>query len=445
MAKHLPRRTFLRGLGTAIGLPILDAMTPAFAAPSTVAVPPVRLMIVYAPTGMMPQYWYPNSTGSDFEFARILKPLEPLRKDILVVSNLAHRNALALGDGPGDHSRAAATYLTGVHPKKTEGADIRCGVSADQIAAAKLGASTRFASLEVTCEDSRQAGACDSYSCAYQSISWRSATQPLPPEMNPQSVFDRLFGDLDFAGSDNERRKRELYRKSILDLASQDTQSLKTGLGSTDKRKLDEYLTSIREIELRMEKAKTDNRQLPPGLSKPAGIPSSFADHARLMFDLITIAFQADLTRVATFMFAREGGLRTYPEIGVPEAHHSISHHRGDASLIEKLTQVSCYHTEQFAGFLGRLKATPESKGSMLDHCAITYGASIGDPNTHDHLHLPTLVAGNANGVLQTGRHLRLAEGTPMSNLHRTLLRAVGAPTETLGDSTGELPELLSS
>lgn len=442
MPKHLPRRTFLRGLGTAIGLPLLDAMTPAFASPKTSATP-LRLLIVYAPTGMMPKYWYPDKTGTEFELARIMKPLEPFRNDLLIVSNLAHRNALALGDGPGDHSRAAATYLTGVHPRKTEGADIRCGISADQIAAQKLGAFTRFPSLELTCEDSRQAGACDSYSCAYQSISWKSETQPLPPEMNPRSVFDRLFGDVELAGTEQERRKRELYRKSVLDLTYQDTQSLKAGLGATDKRKLDEYLTALREIELRIDKAKKDNKQLPADFAQPSGIPPHFGDHAQLMADLITIAFQADLTRVATFMLAREGGLRTYPEIGVPEAHHSVSHHRGDESLIEKITKVSCYHTEQFAYILKKLKTTPEAGGCLLDHCAVTYGASIGDPNVHDHLHLPTLIAGTANGQIQTGRHIRFEEGTPMSNLHRTLLRTIGAPTEKLGDSTGELSSII--
>jgi Protein of unknown function (DUF1552) len=419
MGKHLPRRTFLRGLGASVALPLLDAMTPAFATGSKRASAPERLLIVYAPTGMMPQYWYPDRTGTEFELARIMKPLETYRKDILILSNLAHRNALALGDGPGDHARAAATYLTGVHPKKTEGADIRCGISADQIAARQLGGSTRFPSLELTCEDSRQAGACDSYSCAYQSISWRSETQPLPPEMNPQSVFERLFGDVDTSGTEKERRNREFYRKSILDLTFENTQTLKTSLGAADRRKLDEYLTSLREIEMRIEKSRKQNA------------------------DLITIAFQADLTRVVTFMLAREGGLRTYPEIGVPEAHHSVSHHRGDTSLIEKITKVSCYHTEQFAYMLGKLKNTPEGDRSLLDRCAVTYGASIGDPNKHDHLHLPTLVAGSANGRLQTGRHIMFPEGTPMSNLHRTLLRAVGAPTDRLGDSTGELSEVL--
>lgn len=443
MKKHLSRRTFLRGVGTSIALPLLDAMTPAFA--STPAETPVRLMIVYAPTGMMPQYWYPDKVGTDFELARIMTPLAELRSEISILSNLAHQNALALGDGPGDHSRAAATYLTGVHPHKTEGTDIRCGVSMDQIAARKLGASTRFPSLEITCEDSRQAGACDSYSCAYQNISWKSATQPLPPEMNPQAVFERLFGDVDTADTPQQRNNRDFYRKSILDLAYRDTQTLQSGLGPVDRRKLDEYLTSIREIELRIANAKSDAARMPIDMAPPGGIPPVFADHARLMFEMVRIAFQADLTRVVTFMLAREGGLRTYPEIGVPEAHHSISHHRRDPALIEKLVKVSCYHTEQFAWFVKQLKATAEGSGSLLDHSAITYGASIGDPNVHDHLHIPTLIAGRANGKIKPGRHVKYDEKTPMANLHLSLLRAVGAPADKLGDSTGELPDLLIS
>jgi hypothetical protein len=439
--KHLPRRTFLRGVGAAIALPVLDAMTPAFGK-DLEGKAPERLMIVYAPNGMMPYYWFPEETGADFAFPRIMKPLERFRKDILVVSNLAHPNALALGDGSGDHSRAVASYLTGVHPKKTEGADIRCGVSVDQVAARKLGVGTRFASLEVTCEDSRQIGACDSYSCAYQSISWRSETQPLPPEMNPRSVFERLFGDADLSRNPKVRANQEAYRDSILDLTRRDTQALQRDLGPKDRSKLDEYLTAIREIEQRLDRANENNIELPEGMKTPAGIPPVFADHARILFDLITLAFQADLTRVVTFMLAREGGFRSYPEIGIPEAHHSITHHRGNKDWIEKITQVNCYHSEQFAYFLDKLSATPEGDGTLLDHSVITYGASIGEPNRHDHLHLPTLLAGNVKGKIKTGRHVQVEEKTPMSNLHLSLLRLLGVEAERFGDSTGELSHL---
>ncbi|MGA3241188.1 MAG: DUF1552 domain-containing protein [Bryobacteraceae bacterium] len=436
--KALDRRTFLRGVGASIGLPFLDAMTPAFAAPGRAAHPPCRLMFVYAPTGVIPLYWFPETTGANFDFPRTVKPLEKFRGDVLFVSNLAHHNSLALGDGPGDHARAAATYLTGMHIKKTEGADLRDGISADQIAARKFAAQTRFPSLELTCEDSRQAGACDSYSCAYQNMSWKSETQPLPPEMNPRQVFERLFGDLDRTADPAARARQRSYRQSILDITLRDTERLENNLGATDKRKLDEYLGSIREVEIRIERAEQD-AAVPPGFEKPAGIPTTFAEHAQLMFSLVRLAFQADLTRVATFMLAREGGVRTYPEIGVPEAHHSCSHHRGDPVLIEKVAKVSDYHAQQFAWFVEKLKSTREGDGTLLDHSAVTYGAALGDPNIHDHIHLPTLIAGRANGRIKSGRHVRYPEGTPMSNLHLSLLDLAGVPTETLGDATGKL------
>ena len=428
-------------MGASIALPLLDAMTPAFAATNRAGKPPSRLMFVYAPTGVIPKYWFPETTGTDFEFPRTVKPLEKFREDILFVSNLAHHNSLSLGDGPGDHARAAATYLTGMHIKKTEGADLRDGISADQIAALKLGAATRFPSLELTCEDSRQAGACDSYSCAYQNMSWKSETQPLPPEMNPRQVFERLFGDLDITADPAARARQQAYRTSILDITLNDTQRLEKRLGETDKRKLDEYLTSIREVEKRIQQSEK-NAPVPPGVEKPAGIPTTFAEHAQLLLSLVALAFQADLTRVATFMMAREGGVRTYPEIGVPEAHHSCSHHRGNPVLIEKVAKVSDYHAQQFAWLVGKLKSIREGEGTLLDHSILTYGAALGDPNVHDHIHLPTLIAGRGHGQIKTGRHLRYPEGTPMSNLHLALLDLSGVPTEKLGDSTGKLEHL---
>jgi hypothetical protein len=428
-------------MGASIALPILDAMTPAFAAPGRVVQTPCRLMFVYAPTGVIPKYWFPETTGADFSFPRTVKPLEKFREDVLFVSNLAHHNSLALGDGPGDHARAAATYLTGMHIKKTEGADLRDGISADQIAARKFGAETRFASLELTCEDSRQAGACDSYSCAYQNMSWKSETQPLPPEMNPRQVFERLFGDLEVTADPAARARQRAYRQSILDITLHDTERLENNLGATDKRKLDEYLTSIREVEMRIQRVEKDT-PLPPGVEKPAGIPTTFAEHAQLMFSLVTLAFQADLTRVATFMLAREGGVRTYPEIGVPEAHHSCSHHKGDPVLIEKVAKVSDYHAQQFAWFVEKLKSSKEGDGTLLDHSAVTYGAALGDPNIHDHIHLPTLIAGRANSKIKSGRHIKYPEGTPMSNLHLSLLDLAGVPTEKLGDATAMLDHI---
>lgn len=434
--RPLPRRTFLRGLGASISIPFLDAMLPAFAsAPAA----PIRLMYVYAPTGMIPDAWYPATTGADFEFQRIMKPIEKFRKDILVISGLGDNPGRALGDGNGDHARAVASYLTGAHPKKTLGADMRCGISVDQIAARSLGKQTKFASLEVTCEDSRQAGECDSYSCAYQAISWKSETQPLPPEMNPRLLFERLFGDLDVSGTPAERKNQNEYRKSILDLTLQDTQRLKGMLGTTDRRKLDEYLTSVRELEMRISKAESQTQPLPPGLAKPDGIPANFSEHSRLIFDLLTVALQTDITRVATFMLAREGGVRPYPECGVPEAHHSISHHGNKPELVEKITKIQCYHMEQFAYFVERLQSIPDGDGSLLDHCAIVYGASMADPNRHDHGRCPTLVAGNAGKRIRSGRHIAYPEGTPMANFHLSMLDTVGVPTDKLGDSNGEL------
>jgi hypothetical protein len=308
----------------------------------------------------------------------------------------------------------------------------------DQVAAQQFGKQTRFASMELTCEDSRQVGACDSYSCAYQSIAWKSETQPLPPEMNPRSAFDRLFGDDRLRGTPAERADRH----SVLDLAMGETKRLEIGLGAADRRKLDEYLTSIREIEIRIDKAEKERVKLPANVQAPAGIPTNYAEHARLMFDLTVLAFQTDSTRVVTFMMAREGGLRSYPEAGVPDAHHSITHHRGDPALIEKVTKINCYHMEQFAYFLDKLKSTADHGGTLLDHSVVTYGSALGDPNVHDHVHLPTIVAGNVMGRIKTGRHIRYADETPLSNLHLSLLDFAGVQVEKMGDSTGKLDYL---
>jgi hypothetical protein len=439
MMKKLSRRTVLKATGACVALPFLDAMLPAFgkSAPQV----PTRMLYVYAPTGIMPQYWTPTADGHDFEFQRVMKPLEQYRKDVLVLSGLsAHEIAAAMQDGAGDHARAVASYLTGARPRKTSGADMHAGISTDQVAAKVLGAKSRLASLEVTCESSRTVGECDSYSCAYQTLSFKSPTEPLIPEMNPRVVFERMFGDVDISASPAQRKNQALYRQSVLDLTMQDTASLKRELGATDRRKLDEYFTCLRDLELRIAKAESNPKvDLPPGVQAPAGVPVVFADHAQLMFDLIKLAFQTDTTRVATFMLAREGGLRPYPEIEVPEAHHSISHHGGNPELIEKLAKIQSYHMEQFAKFVGSLKATQEGAGTMLDHCAAVYGAGLQDPNIHDHDHCPTVVAGNANGRLKTGQHITYKPGTPLSNLHLTMLDVVGVPTDKFGNSDGEL------
>jgi len=439
MNKVLSRRTLLRGAGAAIALPFLDAMTPAFS--QTPVVSPKRMLYVYVPTGILPQYWTPKTIGSDFEYQRVMKPLERYREDVLVMTGLsAQPIAASLQDGSGDHARAVSSYLTGVRPRKTLGADLHAGISADQIASRLLGSKTRLGSLELTCESTRTVGECDSYNCAYQTLSYKSETEPLIPEMNPRVVFERMFGDLDTSGSPRDRHNESLYRKSVLDLAIQSVQNVQREVGASDRLKLDEYFTCIRDLETRLAKAEQQSKvELPPGVQAPAGVPSDFAEHAQLMFGLIKLAFQTDTTRVATFMLAREGGLRPYPEIGVPEAHHSISHHGNDPVLVEKLAKIETYHMEQFAKFVGDLKSTPDGAGSMLDHCALAYGAALADPNVHDHDHCPTLLVGNAGAPIRMGQHLHFKQGTPISNLHLTMLDAVGAPTEKLGNSEGKL------
>ncbi|HXE79649.1 MAG TPA: DUF1552 domain-containing protein [Vicinamibacterales bacterium] len=441
---HLPRRTVLKGLGATIALPMLDAMTPALAAPVTKKAP-VRLAFIYVPNGVTMAEWTPPGPGgADFQFTRILKPLEPFRKDMFVLTGLAQKNGNALGDGPGDHARAAAAYLTGVHPKKTAGADIQNGISADQIAAQQLAGLTRFPSLELGCDDSRVVGNCDSgYSCAYtNSLAWRSPTTPLPPETNPRLVFERLFGAFD-AGLDAETRARRLmYRRSILDSVLDRSKALMNGLGPADRRKVDEYLDAVREIERRIEMAEHDMRDIPAGIEKPTGIPVEYEEYVKLMFDLQLLAFQTDLTRVVTMMMGREGSLRTYPEIGVPDPHHPLTHHGGKQDWIEKVTQVNEFHARLFAYFIDRLKSTPDGDGSLLDHSMIVYGSGLSDGDRHTHEDLPVLVFGRGDGSLRPGRHIVYPSETPMNNLFLTLLDRMGVHAETLGDSTGRVAEL---
>jgi Protein of unknown function (DUF1552) len=443
--KHLPRRTFLKGMGTAIALPMLDAMTPALAAAAQAkAAAPTRLAFVYVPNGIVMKDWTPKTAGREFEFTRILKPLAAYREDLFVLSGLDDHNGNALGDGAGDHARAGAAILTGVHCKKTAGADIHNGVSADQVAASAVGAKTRFPSIELGCEDSRTVGNCDSgYSCAYtNSISWRSATTPMPPEVNPRMAFERLFGAADYSLDAATRARRARYRKSILDMVRDDTDKLNRSLGQADRRKMDEYLYAVREIEKRVESAEKSDRDVKPAMAKPAGIPMTFAEYARLMFDLQVVAFQADLTRVATLMVGREGSMRVYPEIEVPDPHHPLTHHRNNPEWIERVARINCLHAEVFAYFLEKLKATKEGAGTLLDHSMVVYLSGLSDGNRHSHEDLPVLVAGRGNGGLKPGRHIVYPKGTPMTNLYMTLLDRMGVQPERLGDSTGKLEHL---
>ncbi len=441
---HLPRRTFLRGLGASIALPMLDAMTPAMArAGSAAAAGPKRLVFTYVPNGVSMTGWTPQSAGAGFELSTVLKPLAAYKDDMLVLTGLAQKNGMALGDGPGDHARAAASYLTGVHPKKTAGADIQNGISADQIVAEHLGKTTRFASLELGCDDSRTIGNCDSgYSCAYtNSLAWRSETAPMPPETNPRLVFERLFGadaQLDPAA----RQRRMMHRRSILDLVGERTKQLSGTLGANDRRKVDEYLHAVREIERQIQVAETDMRDLRPGIDKPTGIPVAFADYVKLMYDLQVVAFQTDLTRVVTMMVGREGSMRTYPEIGVPDPHHPLTHHRNNKDWMARVEQINVFHAELFAYFIGKMKAAQEGDSNLLANSLVVYGSGLSDGNRHTHEDLPVMILGQGGGLLRTGRHVVYDTQTPMNNLYLTLMDGMGVPTETLGDSTGKLDYL---
>ena len=444
--KSLSRRTLLRGIGTTLALPFLDAMSPALAAPSRAgSKSPLRMAFLYVPNGIIMKDWTPAAEGKGFAFPRTLKSLEPHRDNLVVLSGLDHYNGQSLGDGAGDHARAGATWLTGVHPKKTQGADIQGGVSVDQIAAKEIGKQTALRSLEIGLEDNRMVGGCDSgYSCAYSNtISWASPSSPVPPEMNPRAVFERLFGD----GETTDPAARALQSKqdrSILDFVKEDAARLGGDLGAGDRRKLTQYLDAVREIESRIQNAEalSANAAPIPSMDSPAGVPPTFEEHIQLMFDLMTIAFQTDQTRVVTMMIGREGGNRTYRSIGVPDAHHGLSHHFNDASKIERLQKIDQHHVDMFSRFLQKMKETPDGDGPLLDHSLVLYGSSLSDGNRHEHLDLPAVLAGGGNGRVRGGRHLRYKKGTPMTNLFLTMLDVAGVQPEKIGDSTGKVEHL---
>jgi hypothetical protein len=446
--RPLSRRTFLRGAGVAVAVPWLEAMLPraAFArgllsAPSA----PLRFAFCFAPNGKWMESWTPATVGAEAPLPETLPPtllpLAPLRESLLVLSGLAHRNAEALGDGPGDHARAAACFLTGAHPKKTEGAEIRNGVSIDQRIASAAGAATRFASLEVGCEPPLVSGGCDSgYSCAYScNISWQSPTTPQLKETDPRALFERLFGEGDDL-TPEQRARRLARRRSLLDYAADDARRLSVQLGAADRRRMDEFLTGIRELEARIEKAERAAESEPAQkVVKPAGIPADHGDHIRLLSDLLVVAFQADLTRVATHMFANDGDNRSYPAIGAPEGHHEASHHGNDPRKIAFVGKIDRFHVEQWAAFLTKLAATPDADGTLLDHSLVLYGAGISDGNRHNHDQLPLALAGRGNGTVRSGRHLRIADPTPACNLFLSLLDRAGVRDAAFGDSTGRV------
>ena len=439
--KSLERRTFLKGLGVAVGLPMLEAMVPAFAATTNVVKSPVRTAFVYVPNGVVMDNWTPAEAGKNFTFQRTLKPLQPFQDQTLVISGLMDNNANALGDGGGDHARAASSFLTGTHPKKTGGSDIHVGVSIDQAIAQAVGTETRLPSLELGLDDSRVVGHCDSgYSCAYtNSISWSTPTTPLPPEANPRVVFERLFGDIDTSVDAATRARRQRYRKSLLDMTRDETQKLASTLGQSDRHKVDEYLDAIREIERRIQKTETDGRNVAPTVDKPAGIPAVYSEHAALLFDLQFVAFQSDLTRVTTMVMGREGSVRTYDEIGISDPHHPLSHHRNMPESLEKLTKINTFHMELFGNFIAKLKAAKDGDGTLLDRSMIVYGCGIADSNRHTHEKLPIVVVGGANGKISTGQHVVLAKDTPVSNLYVAMLGRHGIARDAFGDSTGAL------
>jgi len=405
----------------------------------------MRLGFVYVPNGIIMDRWTPTGEGAEFRFAPTMQVLEPFRDRMLVVSGLAQANGNALGDGPGDHARAGATWLTGVHPKKTGGADIHAGVSVDQIAARELGKTTQLGSLEIGLESPTLAGDCDSgYSCAYtNTISWRSPTTPNPMEISPRAVFERLFGDGD--STDPAARLASLEeQRSILDYVAGDVDRLKNGLGASDCGKLTEYLEAIRDIERRIQMAEERNATVTlPAMERPASIPEEFEEHARLMMDLMVIAYQTDMTRVVSCMIAHEGSNRSYRSIGVPDGHHSMTHHDGDPVKIEKVVKINHLHARTFAYLIEKMQSTPDGDGTLLDHSMILYGSSISDGNAHTHDDLPLVLVGGACGQIKGGRHLRFPKETPMNNLLLTMLFKAGLhPAAQIGDSSGFIEHL---
>ena len=443
MRKALSRRTVLKGLGAAVSLPFLDAMVPAFAKSAFAGEAPVRLAWFYLPNGIDMRGWTPPAEGPLGALPPILAPFETVKNDLLVPANLTTNWRRPLQDGPGDHGRAMASYMTGVQVYKTAGADLRVGISADQIAAKAVGHLTKLPSLEVGLEESRQAGNCDSgYSCAYvYNVSWKTESQPLPAISDPRNLFERLFG-ADAAEAPAARAKRLAMRQSILDDVMGNTQRLQSTLGGSDRRKLDEYLTSVREIEQQVERAAKDGTMLDPGMDKPFGVPTEFPDYFRLMTDMMIVAFKADITRLSTFMVGREGSVRAYPEVGVTDAHHPLTHHQGNMDMLAKVREINILHAKLFAEFLQKLKNTPEGDSNLLDQSLIVYGSGLSDGNQHTHDQLPTLLAGRGGGFVSPGRHLIYQRETPVTNLFATMIERVGVRGEHVGDSTGRLAGL---
>jgi hypothetical protein len=441
--RRISRRTVLKGLGASLALPLLDVMRDRSACaespPGTK--PTLRMAFLYVPNGVHMPDWTPRAAGKEFELPAILEPLNGVKDDLLVISGLTLNPARALGDGGGDHARAMASFLTGRHPRKTGGADLCAGVSVDQVAAQRLGRLTRFPSLEIGCEGGQNGGECDhGYSCAYQSnLAWRSESSPLAKQVNPRLVFDRLFSRSTENDGAEALARSNRRQKSVLDFVAEDARRLTHDLGASDRRKLDEYLTSVREVEQRISKARPAVDLGGTAFPRPLGIPADIQEHLRVMSDLLVLAFQTDQSRIATFVFGNDGSNRSYPAIGVADGHHDLSHHGGDVMKQAKIRTINRFHVAQLAYFLNKLKSTPDGDGSLLDHSMIVYGSGISDGNMHRHDDLPILLAGKGAGTIRTGRHVRCAAETPITNLYISLLNRMGVDIDTFGDSTGPL------
>jgi Protein of unknown function (DUF1552) len=445
--RAISRRTALKGLGTLVTLPWMESLVKAAGGSGPVAAgPPRRLAFTYVPNGVNMAEWKPAAAGKLGVLPDTLAPLEPFKDHLTVLSELTVDKARPNGDGPGDHARAMSAFLTGRQPRKTHGADIRAGQSADQHVATAVGDNTRFPSLELGIERGGNAGNCDSgYSCAYShNLSWRSESTPNAKECDPKAVFDRLFGGNDPKDVTEARAKRDAFNKSVLDFVTEDAKGLAKTLGQGDQKKLDEYLTSVREVEVRIEKmrkALADKKPVPkPDMPEPKGTPPDYQEHIRLMCDLMVLSFQTDLTRVATFPFANEGSNRPYKLIEVPEGHHDLSHHGNDAKKLAKIKKINTFHTTQLAYLVGRMKAVKEANGTtLLDNVLLLYGSGNGDGNRHNHDDLPILLLGKGGGSIDAGRHIVYPKNTPLTNLFLALFDRMGAPTERFGDSTGKL------
>lgn len=422
-----------------LSLPALESLTPRGFAAAKHDKPPVRMAFLYIPNGVNVDEWMPTGDGAGYELSKSLKVIEEHKKDFTVVSGLCHDLARSHGNGGGDHARATASFLTGCQAKKTAGADIHLGISVDQIAAQQIGHLTRLPSLELSTDGQRSAGRCDSgYSCAYQfNLAWRSEDMPMAPEMDPRLVFERLFG-YGATGKGPEAARRQRLQKSVLDVVLDEAKSLQGRANASDRRKLDEYFSSVRDIEQRIERAEKATAQL-PDIPVPTGVPETYQEHMRTMFDLLTLAFQTDSTRIATFMLAHDGSNRSFSEIGVPDGHHSISHHQRNPEKLRKIGEIDRFYLKQLGYFLAKLKATKEGEGCLLDNSMIVYGGGISDGDRHDHSRLPVILAGKGGGTLTTGRRIVLDGEVPMTNLYLSMLERMGVKAERVGDSTGKI------